>query len=196
MKGALLVLLILSFILSGCDRDYSESEINAVIQEEVAQYEEYEREFKLAVDSKDLSRCNLMEVQEYKHSCYTAIGMDTKDASVCEDIKVNPGDYSDLNEPYSEAELRGWCYAFIANELGDSTICEEIADSGWKSTCRGGFGLLKDETECEKLEKENDRNGCYLDVAVTIKDINVCGKITNEDLRGFCEVEVVDPLFT
>lgn len=188
----LLILAVLLVFISGCESGYSEEEINKQFQEELEKQAKLQEalinERDLAIELKDLSKCDAIKEQDFKHSCYTAIAIELKDPSVCEGIKVNPEDYMTFKNRMSEEELRGWCYAFIATELNDPSICYKTSHEGWKASCLGGkFGLIKDPAECDGLNEGIDRNTCYFNVARAIGDTSVCEKISDVDLKGACQ---------
>ncbi len=86
--------------------------------------------FKLATDTNDVSLCKyaptLGGYEPAKYNCYIKIAINTRNKSLCETL--------------SDKKDREVCYFFIAKEINDSQLCDNIsADYELKKECEDLF---------------------------------------------------------
>ncbi|MBW2995987.1 hypothetical protein KY332_01670 [Candidatus Woesearchaeota archaeon] len=108
-----------------------------------------------------------------KNSCYARFAIDKLNSNVCS-----------LIDEDSE-EFRNGCYQFLANELNDSSICNNIENSDF-----GKFSCIaiieQNSAPCNKIKNEQKKGDCLYIIAKNNKDPSLCKEIKNDESRYFC----------
>lgn len=109
-----------------------------------------------------------------RFACYSGLAV----------TKVNPG-YCDL----VDAELRSHCLEYYRTELSPG-VCDDEADYDARISClsdRGG--KTGNATVCGMLPEDDlRRDKCFLEAALNVEDVGVCGRISDSDMRAYCTV--------
>lgn len=141
---------------------------------------------KIAKIKKDISRCDTIKQQLEKSRCYSIVGVEKQDLSICDSIK----DPTFLSYKVD-------CYHKIAVKQGDVSICRKIDDDKYESLCNNEVAKARrDISICNNLQK--DKDVCYLEVGIEKEDISRCNSIKISVLRFSCFVSIAqkkqDPL--
>lgn len=77
----------------------------------------------LAVNDKDVSKCDNITDEDFKYTCYSNVAITSSDISICPKIKYE----------YSDSVIN--CYSNFARHKEDLTICDQIKDSEIRQGC-------------------------------------------------------------
>lgn len=123
-----------------------------------------------AIKNDNFSLCEQFD-ELNKTICYTMIGVELKDTSICENLN---GEY-DID----------FCYMNIIERMDGFKDCEKLEGKN-EAKCIGYAGLLMlSSGECEK-EKGNSRELCFELVAKYVNESNLCDKV-DEQHKGLCD---------
>lgn len=81
---------------------------------------------------------------------------------------------------------RDMCYSWVASIRSDDSICDRIENTSIESYCHA---VVRDDVAiCDSLKNEgfSYSNGCYLSVAMGIRDPNICEKIDDGIKKDNC----------
>lgn len=139
-----------------------------------ASYEKDICYYTIAKERLDISICENIQGKLYLSNCYEAVGEVSGDPSICESI-IEEGRE---NEGYA-------CYANIALELSDSSICEKIVNQhNTRDSCYTKVAIkLLDPTICEKTDT---KRFCYADFGKETNNLELCDIISNEFYKNIC----------
>jgi hypothetical protein len=149
--------------------------------------EYYERQ---ALDNKDLSSCDKINIQSQRDDCYSKMAILRKDPGICSKMiesskydcieqmanKVDPAFCSLMSSEYLQNE----CYDNVALQAMDGTVCNKINTN--KSAAEYCYGLV-DFRYIKKAEEENNASLCE-------KMIEVEGDGTTT--KGYCYERVAE----
>ncbi len=194
-QGALRMKLVISailvlFLISGCT-----SIENTINSQMLPSYEEFRQHNIIlsseALNKKNISICN--DIQEkygfrnslvslaeekwdpaFKDSCFFNVALELGDQSAC----VYSTDWDKQQE----------CYAKIAAQKNDSSICEKVEHPYWSGYCRFQTRQTLPVRTSKSCEEKNgsEQDSCYNMFATTEMNVSLCGKIQAEKLSGTC----------
>ncbi|MFH1721066.1 MAG: hypothetical protein ABH950_00525 [Candidatus Altiarchaeota archaeon] len=125
---------------------------------------------KVALRKQDPSLCHNITSEYERGVCLEEIGRKIKKPTMC------------LEHPLEVDRTR--CLFTVAEETGNSSICELIEDNDGKCYCLGVFGA--DQDYCEIPSYQEYRNRCYHHRAVILNVPSLCEKIVgDEEKPGF-----------
>src|SRR3989339_1175165 len=101
--------------------------------------------------------------------CYVDYAIQNKNPSICQDV--------------SQESIRNSCYDQLASRLNREDLCREITDIDMFSVCLIEIAKAKkDSVICDGVDASYS-DQCYLLVAVSIPNPDICNKIINEQVR-------------
>ena len=110
-----------------------------------------------------------------RDTCYSTIGMEKKDFSLCDQ---------------AVGVYRTGCYCRIA--MDTLNICNQCGD---QDSCYRELAKLKvDASLCVKISDSTDKRMCYMEVAITKKDASICNNVTGDYERSWCIEETAKKL--
>ena len=194
-----------TFALREKNLDYCESIITegdfTAIRDGKGKVQRYECFIGVSAEVLDGSLCDDLPKDVPKAQCYRNIGIKTQDSSMCMKIK------DENNSIYYEECLSG---------ISTSTLkdCETIDNFNRKNTCITNIAKTRKDINICDLEKDspairrttnegreilnNDRDGCYIEIAKITLDKGICDKV-DESKYKYCtdaienEIEKLKP---
>ena len=124
-------------------------------------------------ETNNISLCEKYDITDVTNRtiCYTMVGIELKDTSVCENLK--------------EEQNIDFCYTNIIERGEGFSICDKLEEEN-KAKCIGyGVLLMLASGECEK-EKENSKELCYELSAERLKEASLCNKVYEKHI-GLCD---------
>jgi hypothetical protein len=118
----------------------------------------------VALSSNNLQLCDKIGLTVYRDGCYMGMAISSNTVSICDSLKRvdNPDKFATQNR----------CRALVN---GDLSVCDTIT--------RGTGGQV---AEVQRAQKD----GCYLTVAVALKDMSMCDKLVDSLSKNLCVSEV------
>lgn len=186
--------------ISFCDKIQDSSRDKAICYSMVGMY------------TKDESVCNKIGSDPesgyyYKDECYGRwVNSFRKDPKICEKIgsdscyldiaRFSPS-LSLCNKIKNNTEAKSVCYALVAYDKKDSSLCAKVEDGMYKKTCYVNVAVAKEDMSvCDNIVDEGDKKtfcygGGYLMLALLKKDVGFCDKIDfDTGFKNGCYVEV------
>ena len=118
---------------------------------------------------KDDSYCEKITIAEIKDNCYLNLSKeDIANEEFCKKIV--------------SVEAKDSCYKnLVRYVMDDYSLCEKITNNGERSSCHFVF--------CLKFEGE-EKNACYIDIALKLNDSRPCDLIKAEDEKADCHAQL------
>ncbi|MDO8625362.1 MAG: hypothetical protein Q7R47_04740 [Candidatus Diapherotrites archaeon] len=144
----------------------------------------------VAYAKKDATLCeSILNNQDQKDMCYLGVADQTNDLSLCArmqtpSIKRQCESDNAVQQPVLDEPA-----APPANtEINDAYCASRPTADSERDLCYFGLSYSKPMlATCEKITDQGTREGCYLGVAVAIKDETICAKITTERDNGYAQ---------
>lgn len=109
-----------------------------------------------------------------RFACYSGLAVTLADPGYCDEVAGG---------------LRSECLAYYRTELSPG-VCDDEADYDARISClsdRGG--KTGNATVCGMLPEDDlRRDKCFLEAALNVEDVGVCGRISDSDMRAYCTV--------
>lgn len=110
--------------------------------------------------------------------CYTKLAVRSKDPSFCSNIQYENG---------SE------CYAALASEMNDESICEQIAKKTYLDNCYLSYATT-DEGVCNKINSSYYKGLCNAKVARKTGNAALCAGISDNHIIFDCYMQLAEKL--
>lgn len=134
-----------------------------------------------AVASSDASKCIEIDFNaDFK--CLMDIARETKNLSLCDEIKTSLE---------TQSELREACILGVAQEAKNPDICVKIGYQMIKNECL--TKSQKDISGCEQTASTGKKDDCFYDLALENRDLSICNKISRENIaiKSLCTADVI-----
>ncbi len=96
----------------------------------------------------------------------------------------------DICEKFSKAGYRDECYYYAAEDTADLSYCEKMSGSSYayeKSSCYANVAMeYMDASICGELADTDDRNSCYFEYAYDTDEPYVCDNVESVSERDEC----------
>ena len=123
--------------------------------------------------------CENISNQSEQNSCYEELALSRQKVEICEKI-ITP-------DPFNSGKMT--CYIKIAEKTGNTSLCFTYARYDSSAICLRNIAVSRnDSSVCELDSMEQDT--CYLALAVKRSRVDVCDKISNQDIKQKCIDEV------
>jgi len=126
-----------------------------------------------------LSLCQRIDLEASRANCYRVAAILKKDPSICDNITGE-----------AEKENKAWCYSDSISTREHLPYCEKMPNDFYRYTCYAKVAVnSKDVTLCEKisdLKYSGVKDNCYLKIAQETKNSSLCQKITDPETKDEC----------
>lgn len=182
----LTVFLVSLLLLAACDMFFVDEEI-----QEIAKSGSYT----------DCANLNITDDKNRIEKCYEYVGKKQDDPAACaaatgnyrddcyEDVAVDLGDESLCNNiasKYSKSD----CFTDIAVDKKDSSICANL-DGDYADDCYKEYSIDTDDFDsCAMISSDSKSDDCYLHFAVEDNNEELCGELNKKDNRDDCRYQL------
>jgi hypothetical protein len=131
-----------------------------------------------AIKKQDPTICEKIKLEGTKDYCYKDVGVIKEDLSICDKIQSRV--------------IRNLCYEDVAEKKQVPDICERIEDQSSRGSCYHRVAIARhDPALCEKTGFiQSYIEECYRDIAKETQDLNLCEKITIQNIKNLCYSDI------
>ena len=136
-----------------------------------------------ALTANDASLC---EKNKYlnpydRNECKVGVSKNDNNADVCRKMETDDGDWGNM-------ELKYKCFANIALNTKNYSLCDELEDRIYKNDCYISVAKKTNDINiCDKVIGEQEQfSECVENIAISDKNRNLCDKVTNNENKKSC----------
>lgn len=174
-------LLVAVVLLGGCITPTPKPTTTSIVSPTTMPYAEARSILQDAIDKTDTNTCKEMTEQVKRDWCYWVVALSSNNVRICDQIQ--------------HSIYKDGCYMGVAMMTNTISLCDSIKLEdhakifATKKRCRA---LVNgDLSVCDQITTPTaQREACYLTVAVALKDMSMCDKITDADSKDLCVSEV------
>lgn len=127
----------------------------------------------VGVNSKNATICDKIADATYKNPCYREVAISTLNSSLCKKISNTPDEEKD------------GCYTQVALKTENPSLCLQVDNSTTKDICYGNIANVKgDVSICDNVKNTDWKILC---VSATDKNTSKCVDIKNNDIKELCQ---------
>jgi len=137
----------------------------------------------VANNTEDPNICKLITNNSERGSCYSSVAFQQKNIFICNNLQVKQdGDFDDKDS----------CIIFFATHSKDYSYCSKVSkdsinDFNSKESCYQEVAKsTKNADICNMIKSQVGMTGCYLSLAINLRDPSVCNGIKIVSEKKFC----------
>jgi len=164
---------------------------------------------RLAASSNDTSMCMRINSSYLRDSCLSGIAIAMERPEICDSISLNISRNTCKNQiypnlaiqngdtafcrlivtdtPESQQDAVDRCIFSVAEELNDTTLCNQIVNPFAKDLCKTGS---IDPALCNQITESQGKQACLYVAAVYSKNPDACKNLPSVSLRDNCYTQV------
>lgn len=124
---------------------------------------------KIAAKVNSPKLCEKIEIEQYTRDCKITVATTNLDESICTTLDENSKEY---------------CFYYLALKTGEPDYCKNIPD-------RGDSPIYNIVLDILETSGKLTRNFCFLKVAISKPDINICNYISSDNGKRNCRINVL-----